>query len=69
MASRLTTENQEKILFLNATAILFKIGITHCENEEVQIALFSKGNKLRANKLVQRFIFFNYLQSSVNKNS
>ena len=57
MASGLTAENQEKKLFLNATAILFNIGVTHCENEEVQIALFSKRNKLRGKKLVQRFIF------------
>ena len=29
----------------------------HCENEEVQIALFLKRNMLQGKKLVQRFIF------------
>ena len=31
--------------------------VTHCENSEVQIAVFSKWNMLREWKLVQRFIF------------
>ena len=46
----------------------FYFGVTHCENSEVQIAVFSKWNVLRKWKLVQRF-FFVYLQPSVNKNS
>ena len=32
-------------------------GVTHCENSEVQIAVFSKWNMLREWKLVQRFTF------------
>ena len=32
-------------------------GVTHCENSEVQIAVFSKWNVLREWKLVQRFTF------------
>ena len=32
-------------------------GVTHCENSEVQIAVFSKWNMLRELKLVQRIIF------------
>ena len=43
-------------------------GVTHCENLEVQIAVFSKWNMLREWKLVQKFYFFVYLQPSVNKN-
>ena len=33
-------------------------GVTHCENSEVQIAVFSKWNMLRGWKLEQRFIFY-----------
>ena len=33
-------------------------GVTHCENSEVQIAVFSKLNMLQGWKLVQRFIFY-----------
>ena len=32
-------------------------GVTHCENSEVQIAVFSKWNMLRDWNLVQRFTF------------
>ena len=32
-------------------------GVTHCENSQVQIAVFSKWNMLREWKLVQRFTF------------
>ena len=32
-------------------------GVTHCENSEVQIAVFSKWNMLREWKFVQRFDF------------
>ena len=43
-------------------------GVTHSENLEVQIAVFSKKkNMLREWKLVQRF--FVYLKPSVNENS
>ena len=52
-----TAENQEERLFFNETAFLFSIGVTHCQNLEVQIAVFSKWNMLREWKLVQRFTF------------
>ena len=42
-------------------------GVTHCENSEVQIAVFSKRHMLRKWKLVERF--FVYLQPSLNNNS
>ena len=41
--------------FFNWTAFLFDV--THCENSEVQIAVFSKWNMLGEWKLAQRFTF------------
>ena len=58
-----TAENQEERLFSMRQHSYF--GVTHCENSEVQIAVFSKWNMLRGWKLGQRFIFY-YLQPSVN---
>ena len=43
-------------------------GVTHCENSEVQIAVFSKWNMLREWKLVKDLLFV-YLQPSLNQNS
>ena len=62
-----TAENQEERLFSTRQHSYF--GVTHCENLEVQIAVFSKWNVLREWKLVQGYIRFVYLQPSVNKNS
>ena len=50
-----TAENQDRGLFFNETTFLF--GVTHWENSEVQIAVFSKWNTLREWELVQRFTF------------
>ena len=50
-----SAENQEKILFSRRQHSYF--GVTHCENSQVQIAVFSKWNMLREWNLVQRFIF------------
>ena len=35
----------------------YYFGVTHCENSEVQIAVFTKWNMLQEGKLVQRFTF------------
>ena len=51
-----TAENQEERLFSMRQHSYF--GVTHCENSEVQIAVFSKWNMLRGWKLEQRFIFY-----------
>ena len=51
-----TAENQEDRLF--STRQHSNFGLTHCENSEVQIAVFSKWNMLRKWKLVQRFTFW-----------
>ena len=51
-----TAENQEERLSFQQDSIPF-FGVTHCENLEVQIAVFSKWNMLWDWKLVQRFIF------------
>ena len=51
-----TAENQEERLFSTRQHSYF--GVTHCENSEVQIAVFSKWNMLRGWKLVQRFISY-----------
>ena len=61
-----TDENQEERLFRTRQHSYF--GVTHCENSEVQIAVFLKWNMLQERKLVERFIFV-YLQPSVNENS
>ena len=50
-----TAENQGRDFF--STRQHFYSGVTHCENSEVQIAVFSKWNVLREWKLVQRFTF------------
>ena len=50
-----TAENQEERLFSTRQHSYF--GVTHRENSEVQIAVFSKWNMLREWKLVQRFTF------------
>ena len=50
-----TAENQEERLFSTRQHSYY--GVTHCENSEVQIAVFSKWNMLREWKLVQRFTF------------
>ena len=50
-----TAENQEERLFSTRQHSCF--GVTHCENSEVRIAVFSKWNMLREWKLEQRFIF------------
>ena len=50
-----TVENQEDRLF--STRQHSNFGVTHCENSEVQIAVFPKWNMLRKWKLVQRFTF------------
>ena len=50
-----TAENQEEWLFSTRQHCYF--GATHCENSEVQIAVFSKWNMLREWKLAQRFTF------------
>ena len=60
-----TAENQEERLFQTRQHSYF--GVTHCENSEVQIAVFLKWNMLQERKLVERF-FFVYLQPSVNEN-
>ena len=51
-----TAENQEERLFFSTRQHSY-FGVTHCENSEVQIAVFSKCNMLREWKLSQRFIF------------
>ena len=50
-----TAENQEERLFSTRQHSCF--GVTHRENSEVQIAVFSTWNMLREWKLVQRFTF------------
>ena len=50
-----TAENQEERIFSRRQHSYF--GVTHCENSEVQIAVFSKWNVLREWNLVQRFTF------------
>ena len=50
-----TAENQEERLFSTRQHSYF--GVTHRENSEVQIAVFSTWNMLREWKLVQRFTF------------
>ena len=54
-SSGYTAENQEERLFSARQHSYF--GVTHRENSEVQIAVFSKWNMLRKWKLVQRFTF------------
>ena len=49
-------ESQEERLFFPTRQHSY-FGVTHCENSEVQIAVFSKWNMLRKWKLVQRFTF------------
>ena len=56
----LTAENRGERLFSMRQHFYF--GVTHCENSEVQIAVFSKWNTLRGWKLVQRLI--SYLSST-----
>ena len=51
-----TAENQEERFFLTRRHSYF--GVTHCENLEVQIAVFSKWNMLREWKLVPRYFDF-----------
>ena len=58
-----TAENQEERLFSMRQHSYF--GVTHCENSEVQIAVFSKWNMLRGWKL-DKDLFSIYLQPSVN---
>ena len=43
-------------------------GVMHCENSEVQIAVFSK-RKCYGNANLGKDLLFVYLQPSVNKNS
>ena len=50
-----TAENQEERLFSARQQCYF--GVTHCENSDVQIAVFSKWNMLREWRRVQRFTF------------
>ena len=63
-----TAENQEDRLF--STRQHSNFGLTHCENSEVQIAVFSKWNMLRKWKLVQKIYFlfiFNLVYIRIRK--
>ena len=63
-----TIENQEDRLF--STRQHSNFGLTHCENSEVQIAVFSKWNMLRKWRLVQKIYFlfiFNLVYIRIRK--
>ena len=65
-----TAENQEDRLF--STGQHSNFGLTHCENSEVQIAVFSKWNMLRKWKLVQKIYFlfiFNLVYIRIRKSA
>ena len=60
-----TTENQAERLFLTRRRSYF--GVTHCENSEVQTAVF-RNETCYGNGNWYRDLFFVYFQPSVNKN-